>query len=135
MDIKGKLIEKFETTSVTNTFRKREFVVEYAENPQYPELIKFELIQDKCEQLDGFSVGQELNIAFNLKGRKWTDPQGNDKYFNSLQAWRISAANDIAASPASPTTPAPENTEAIGGQTEPEWLTSSSDSQSDDLPF
>jgi hypothetical protein len=133
MDIKAKLLEKYDTAQVSNSFRKREFVVEYAENPQYPEFIKFELIQDKCEQLDGFNIGQELNIAFNLKGRKWTNPKGEVVYFNSLQAWRISAANDIAAAPQA----ASGQPDAASSEmpSEPEWLNSSSDSDADDLPF
>ena len=131
MDIKAKLVEKFDTQEVSASFRKREFVVEYAENPQYPEFLKFELIQDKCEQIDGFNVGQELNVAFNLKGRKWTNPKGEVVYFNSLQAWRVSAANDVSAAPA-PSSGASESTENLE---EPEWLNSSGDSQADDLPF
>lgn len=132
MEIKGKLIEKSETVNVTASFKKREFVLEYAENPQYPEFIKFELIQDKCDQLDGFNVGQEINVAFNLKGRKWTDPQGVVKYFNSLQAWKLSAAHNIAANTSSK--PAVES-EALTGQSEPEWLQSTSGVEGDDLPF
>lgn len=132
MEIKAKLLEKYDTASFgANGFRKREFVVEYSENPQFPEFIKFELIQDKCEQLDGFNIGQELNIAFNLKGRKWTNPKGEVVYFNSLQAWRLSPANDISAPAA---TPAAQN-DASESLTEPEWLNSSSDSEADDLPF
>ncbi len=130
MEIKAKLLEKFETAQVSNSFRKREFVVEYSENPQYPEFIKFELIQDKCEQLDGFNVGQELNIAFNLKGRKWTNPKGEVVYFNSLQAWRVSAANDVSNSQ-----PANDTADAAENLTEPEWLNSSNDTEADDLPF
>ena len=90
MDIQGKLIQKNETTKINDSFRKREFVVEYVENPQYPEFLKFDLIQDKCDFLDEFNVGDTLKVDFNLKGRKWTDPSGNDKYFNTLQAWRLS---------------------------------------------
>jgi hypothetical protein len=92
MEIKAKLLEIFEIQQISDTFKKREFVVEYAENPQYPEFLKFELIQDKCELLDKLSSGQEVEVHFNLKGRKWTDPQGGIKYFNTLQAWRILAA-------------------------------------------
>ena len=89
MQIKAKMLEIFEIQQVTNTFKKREFVVEYAENPQYPEFLKFELIQDKCDILDDFSIGQEVEVHFNLKGRKWTNPKGEIVYFNTLQAWRI----------------------------------------------
>ena len=76
MEVKGKLVEIFETIQVSASFKKREFVLEYAENPQYPEVIKFEMIQDKCDLLDAYQVGQEVNVAFNLKGRKWVDPKG-----------------------------------------------------------
>lgn len=134
MEIKAKLLEKYDTASFgANGFQKREFVVEYAENPQYPEFIKFELIQDKCEQLDGFNIGQELNIAFNLKGRKWTNPKGEVVYFNSLQAWKLSPANDLSAPAAGALTP--QQSESSDSLTEPEWLNSSSDSEADDLPF
>ncbi len=91
MEIKAKILEIFESQQVTDTFKKRELVVEYGENPQYPEFLKFELIQDKCELLDEFSKGQKIEVHFNLKGRKWTDPKGVIKYFNTLQAWRILA--------------------------------------------
>ncbi|RJE74672.1 MULTISPECIES: DUF3127 domain-containing protein [Reichenbachiella] len=132
MEIKAKLLEKYDTATFgASGFKKREFVVEYAENPQYPEFVKFELIQDKCEQLDAFNIGQELNVAFNLKGRKWTNPQGQVVYFNSLQAWRISAANDVSGG-----NPAPQaGNGASESLAEPEWLNNSNDSNADDLPF
>jgi len=89
MTIEGKITDKFDTQTIKETFRKREFILEYTENPQYPEFLKFELIQSNCEQLDGVESGDEVIVNFNLKGRKWTDPKGEIKYFNSLQAWRI----------------------------------------------
>jgi len=144
MEIKAKLHEKSDTVQVSDSFRKREFIVEYAENPQYPEFLKFELIQDKCDQLDGFNIGQELNVAYNLKGRKWTNPKGDVVYFNSLQAWKIAAAHDVAATPAANASsneaaPAPtanaQSNETDSNLAEPEWLNSKSDSEADDLPF
>ena len=89
MIVEGKIVEKFDTQEIKDTFKKREFVLEYSENPQYPELLKFELIQSNCEQLDQLNVGDFVSVNFNLKGRKWTDPKGEVKYFNSLQAWRV----------------------------------------------
>ena len=91
MQITARIFEIFEIQSVSATFKKREFVLEHIER-QYPEYIKFELIQDKCDLLDKFQVGQDINVEFNLKGRKWTSPQGEVKYFNTLQAWRIELA-------------------------------------------
>lgn len=89
MNIAGKIIEIYDIQQISDSFKKREFVVEYTENPSYPEFIKFELIQDRCALLDAYNTGDEVTVNFNLKGRKWTDPQGQTKYFNSLQAWRI----------------------------------------------
>lgn len=89
MNIKGKIYQIFNTQKVSETFKKREFVVEYKENPQYPEYLKFELIQDKCELLDSLKEGQDVDVYFNLKGREWVNPKGEKIYFNSLQAWRI----------------------------------------------
>ena len=91
MKVNGKLIEIQETQQVSDTFKKRGFVIEYAENPQYPEYVSFELIQDRCDLLDGFQQDQNVEVSFNLKGRKWVNPEGVTKYFNTLQAWRIEA--------------------------------------------
>lgn len=89
MEIKGELIEVFETVQVSDKFKKREFVVKYAENPEYPEYIKFQLVQDKCELVDSLTAGSEITVHFNLKGREWTNPKGEKVYFNTLDAWKI----------------------------------------------
>jgi len=123
MNIKGKLLEKFETQNVSDTFRKREFIVEYAENPQYPEFLKFELIQSNCDQIDQISVGSDINVNFNLKGRKWTDKQGKIVYFNSLQAWRVETSQEQST--------APDNSAPMPDET---WMQNDVSSD-DDLPF
>ena len=124
MNIKGSVVQVFDTQKIKDTFRKREFVVEYAENPQYPEFIKFEVIQDKCEMLDSIKVGDAIDVHFNLKGRKWTDPKGEVKYFNTLQAWKIESAQNGGGAP--PQDQGQEHME------EPGWIT---DNEEDDLPF
>ena len=91
MQINGKILEISEPQNISATFRKREFVIEYVER-QYPEFIKFEAIQEKCDLLDAYKAGDDVAVDFNLKGRKWTNPEGEVKYFNSLQAWRIGPA-------------------------------------------
>ncbi|HLP34778.1 MAG TPA: DUF3127 domain-containing protein [Amoebophilaceae bacterium] len=104
MNITGKLIEINDSQYVSESFKKRAFVLEYIENPQYPEYVSFELVQDKCDLLDGFSVGEEVTVHFNLRGRKWTNADGIVKYFNSLQAWRLerpAKTSETAASQAS----------------------------------
>jgi len=121
MNINGKIIEIFEIQKVTEKFQKREFVVEYADNPSYPEYIKFELVQDRCSLLDPFKKGDEISVEFNLKGRKWEDKNGVVKYFNSLQAWKLDENKSSA----------PQNQPPAGD--EPEWLANSE--EGDDLPF
>ena len=77
-----------DTVQVTEKFSKREFVV--SENSSmYPQEIAFQAAQDKCSMLDGFTEGEQLEVSFNLRGREWTSPQGEVKYFNTLDAWRI----------------------------------------------
>lgn len=131
MELTAKITEIFQTQQISGTFKKREFVVEYAENPQYPEYIKFEFIQDKCDMLDNYQVGNEVTIGFNLKGRKWNDPKGGVKYFNTLQAWRIQNASQEQPAP-SGQPPMPEQG-GKGNQEEPAWATG--DEKTDDLPF
>lgn len=83
----GTITDIFETQQVTDTFRKREFVVEVVDG-EYPELIKLQLINDKCDLLNNFTEGEEVDVSFNIKGRKWTkDDKVN--YFTNLDAWRI----------------------------------------------
>ena len=93
MEVKGRLYYKGEIQYISDTFEKQEFVIEFAENPQYPEHIKFELIQGKCGIIDEFNIGTTITVSFNLKGRKWDDPKGGVKYFNTLQAWKITGDN------------------------------------------
>ena len=71
----------------SNGFRKREVVVTTEE--QYPQHILVEFVQDKCDLLNDYAVGQPVKIGINLRGREWVNPQGETKYFNSVQGWRI----------------------------------------------
>ena len=96
MEIKGVILEINDIVQVSDTFKKREFILEYAENPQYPEFIKLETIQDKTELLSSLKVGDSITVHFNLKGRKWTNKDGVVSYFNSLQAWKIEEGSQNA---------------------------------------
>src|ERR1700712_4850540 len=106
MEIKGKVHEVSPTQQVTETLKKRELILEYIENPQYPEYIKFEAIQDRCVLLDSIQVGDNVEVSFNLKGRPWTDKTGKKTYFNSLQLWKVSSLGGSVAGGAAASTPA-----------------------------
>lgn len=100
MEIKGKIYEVFPTAQVTESLKKREVVIEYVENPQYPEYLKFEAIQDRCNLLDAVKVGDDVEVFFNLKGRPWTDKTGKKSYFNSMQLWKINVLSGAGSSSA-----------------------------------
>ena len=122
MEVAGK-IKKIEETKTfgTNGFRKREMVVTTDE--QYPQMIMIEFIQDKCDLLNSFQVGDDVKVSINLRGREWVNPQGEAKYFNSIQGWRIEKSQ--AASAGVPPMDA--------GSFEP--AANTSDNEPDDLPF
>ena len=86
--LKGKVKAVGQTTQVSDKFSKREFVVT-DESEKYPQDIMLQLTQDKCSLLDSVQVNQEVEVSFNLRGREWVSPQGEVKYFNTLEAWRI----------------------------------------------
>ena len=79
----GKVHKIYDTEQKSASFQAREFVIEVADG-QYPQMVKFQLVQDKCNLIDGYSEGEEISVDFDLRGREW-----NGKYFTNLQAWRI----------------------------------------------
>lgn len=92
IEVSGKLHTIHETKQVSERFSKREFIVELADNPKYPQLVLFQLTGDRCVQLDEHKVGDEVRIEFSLRGREWRSPQGELKYFNSLDVWKLEPA-------------------------------------------
>ena len=105
MELEGKIKLVGETqTFGSKGFRKREVVVTTEE--QYPQSIMVEFVQDKTELLNSFSVGQNVKISINLRGREWTNPQGEVKYFNSIQGWRIENSDQAVSQDMPPMPPA-----------------------------
>jgi hypothetical protein len=98
MNIKGKIKVINATNVVSDKFSKREFVL--TENSsQYPQDLLIQLTQDKCSLIDGFNVGQEVEVEINLRGREWINPQGEAKYFNTIEAWKINGSTTQAVAP------------------------------------
>lgn len=89
MEIQGIVHEISGVTQVSDKLRKQELIIEYAENPQYPEYLKLEAINDKCDLLDNLAIGAAVTVHFNFRGRPWTDKTGKKTYFNSLSLWKI----------------------------------------------
>ena len=99
MELKAKVHEIGKTEQVSDKFKKRQLIVEYAENPTYPEYISFELQQDKTALADSLKAGDEIEVHFNLRGRPWTNKEGVTSYFNSLVVWRIATITGSTAQP------------------------------------
>jgi len=124
MEVQGKIKMIGETqTFGNNGFRKREVVVTTEE--QYPQHILVEFIQDKTDLLNNYQVGQNVKISINLRGREWVNPQGETKYFNSIQGWRIENLQTEASGEIPPVPPA----DAF------EPITDLNEEDHDDLPF
>jgi hypothetical protein len=91
----GFLKVKGEEQKISDRFRKREFVL--TDNSSvYPQTILFQLTQDRCELIDAINVGDEITVHFQLKGRKWRTPQGEVKYFNSLEVFKIERVQSVS---------------------------------------
>ena len=83
----GKIVKIYDTEQKSATFQAREFVIEVADG-QYPQMVKFQLVQDKCDLVDGYGEGEQIVVDFDLRGREW-----NGRYFTNLQAWRLARAD------------------------------------------
>jgi len=91
-ETKGTVIAIEPEQTISDKFRKREFVIEVREpaDTKYPDLIKFQATQDKCDLLNPVGIGQQITVSFNLRGRKY-EKDGKVSYFTNLEAWRIVA--------------------------------------------
>lgn len=125
MQIQGKIHVVFEAAQVTERFRKREFVLELEAASRYPQYVMFQLTGNRCDALDGFESGHEVAVEFSLRGREWTSPKGEVRFFNSLEVWSIDRIGDGANGGASGGA-----TDAVGPSDEPPPPT-----DDDDIPF
>ncbi len=125
MEISGKVKVINEVQQVSASFKKRELVVTTEE--QYPQHILVEFTQDKTDLLNNFQVGEPIKVSINLRGREWVNPQGETKYFNSIQGWRIEKLQ--AEAPANEQMPPMPAAEAF------EPATNFNEEEHDDLPF
>ena len=87
MEVTGKIKVINAEQQVSATFKKRELVVSTEE--QYPQFISINFVQDKCDLLNNYNTGDAVKVAINLRGREWVNPQGETKYFNDIQGWKI----------------------------------------------
>ena len=87
MELQGTVKKIFDTLTYANGFQKREMVLLTLE--QYPQPISIEFLQDKIDLLQNVKEGESVKVGINIRGREWTNPQGEVKYFNSITGWRL----------------------------------------------
>lgn len=126
MEVTGKIRVINPEQQVSASFRKRELVV--ATEEQYPQFISINFVQDKCDLLNSYNVGEAVKVSINLRGREWVNPQGETKYFNDIQGWRIERLQAEAPAPTAAMAPMPPS-EAFAP------ATNFNEEEHDDLPF
>ncbi|WP_432672107.1 DUF3127 domain-containing protein [Flavobacterium sp. SM2513] len=125
MEVTGRVKMIEQTKEVGSSgFRKRDVVVTTDE--QYPQHISVQFVQDKCDLLDAYKVGDNVKVDINLRGREWTNPQGETVYFNTIQGWRIGKVQSDAPAAGAPPVPAAQAFEPSATFKEEDH---------DDLPF
>ena len=114
MEIQGQIKKIFPSEYVgVNGFEKRDLVITTEE--QYPQTIIIQFTQQRCDLLNNLQVGQNVKVYINIRGREWTNPQGETKYFNTIEGWKIeviqttNVANQqpVQQAPQQPVAPAP----------------------------
>ena len=122
MEVLGKVRVINPEQQISASFKKRELVVSTDE--QFVQHILIEFAQDKCDLLNEYKIGENVKVSINLRGREWVNPQGETKFFNSIQGWRIEKVQSESTAP---------TFEPVNEQ--PFQPTSTSEEEDSDLPF
>jgi single-stranded DNA-binding protein len=137
MDISGTIRYIGAEQQVSATFKKRELVVSTEE--QYAQHISINFVQDNVDRLDRFRAGDSVKVSINLKGREWVNPQGETKYFNDIQGWRLEALTETSGkhqpSAGESTLSNPNSSSTAPAATSFEPATNFNEEEHDDLPF
>ncbi len=142
LEVTGKLLLKYETIQVSEKFKKREFVLELAEEINgntYTNYAKMQLVQTKCDIIDRYNEGDMVKVSFNIKGTRY-EKDGKVNYFSNLDAWRVEPAGAAQANTTANTNnysqpaPAYNNAPANNNYSQPNNVNSSAEAV-DDLPF
>lgn len=121
-EVEGKLHRIFPTEQKTASFQAREFVLEVPDG-NYPQLVKFQAVQERCGLLDNYNEGDQVKVSFDLRGREW-----NGKYLTNLNAWRIEQASSGQNAATAPD-------ENFPADPFPDYSNTPPPPSTDDLPF
>ena len=89
--IKGKVVKVLDvetgTSKAGKEWKKQGFVIDTG-NEYNPEVCFSLFGDDKIEMLKKFSVGQEVEVEYNLSSREF-----NGKYYHNIDAWKIAGVS------------------------------------------
>lgn len=93
MEVTGKLRIAFDIIRVSDTFIRREFILDIDANQKIDGVhridpIRFELHNEKVSLIDSFQPRDGMIVHFAIRGKE-KDIAGKKKYFNSLDVWHI----------------------------------------------
>jgi hypothetical protein len=135
LEVTGKLLVKYDSQQVSDRFKKREFVLELAEEINgnvYTNYAKMQLVQNKCDIIDRFNEGDMVKVSFNIKGNRW-ERDGKVNFITNLDAWRVESAGAATGSHAQQSAPSYSNMNNMGSGASSNYNPSSE--SVDDLPF
>ncbi len=121
LEISGKVVALLpeQTGSGKNgAWVKQDFVIETSE--QYPKKVCFSAWGDKAAVVKNLFMGVNVKVSFNAESREF-----NGKWYTDLRIWKIDSQSASVSGPGEP--PAPDEND--------EFLSSSAENNTDDLPF
>ena len=126
MELQGTVKKITEVQTFASGFQKREMVLTTEE--QYPQPINIEFLQEKGDLLNQLKEGDKVKVSINIRGREWTSPQGEVKYFNSITGWKIEKVDSMGG-------PEPTQATSSASTTAPASGSNVFEEDEDDLPF
>ena len=102
MEFTGKIIAILQprggVSKSGNEWKSQEYVIE--DHGQYPRKMCFDVFgADKIEQFN-IQMGEELTVSFDVDARQW-----QDRWFNSIRAWKVERVSTAAPAPGAPVPP------------------------------
>ena len=86
--IKGIVKIKTEVTTYSEKFKKAELIIETED--KYPQTLCVEFINESISCIEDININDKVEVSINIRGRQWTSPKNEVKYFTSLSGWQVS---------------------------------------------
>jgi hypothetical protein len=126
LEISGKIVKLLSEQAgagKNGPWKKQEFILETVE--QYPKKVCISAWGDKVDVLQGYAIGDEVKVSFNIESREY-----NERWYTDVRVWKLEGAG--GGSPVADNTAKKEKTK----QSDPDVSTFHADAQEeDDLPF